>query len=274
MTRQNADNANKTNETTRNNAKHIDEGSVAIKNMSQAMGGINDSAEKIQHIVKTIEEVAFQTNLLALNAAVEAARAGEAGKGFAVVADEVRNLAQRSAQAAKDTTELIHDTVERVRTGSQVAEALDASFSQIEGGSQSVSRLIAEITNATNEQAQGVDQVNTAMAQMDKVTQENAANAEETASAAVELSDEAKNLNGMVARLVSMVEGKRSTIISHSSSSSPGHSASARDENSFRHKQNSNAGIIQKAPRMLTGGGSASVMRPSEVIPLDDTDDF
>ncbi len=208
MTRQNADNANKTNETTLRNNKLITAGAVAVGNMSNAMTEITDSAEQISRIIKTIEDIAFQTNLLALNAAVEAARAGEAGKGFAVVADEVRNLASRSAQAARDTTQLIQTTIERVRNGSDIAKELDSSFTEIEEGSNSVARLIGEITSATNEQAQGVDQVNTAVAQMDKVTQSNAATAEEAASAAEELSAQADALHGMVGELVGLVEGR------------------------------------------------------------------
>ncbi len=209
MTRQNADNANKANDSTIVNNKTIAAGASAVENMSQAMGEISDSSEKISNIVKTIEEIAFQTNLLALNAAVEAARAGEAGKGFAVVADEVRNLAQRSAQAARDTTELITGTVERVRHGSDIAGELGSSFKEIESGSQSIAHLVSEITAATNEQAQGVDQVNTAVAQMDKVTQQNAANAEESASASEELSGQADHLNNMVQDLIALVQGSR-----------------------------------------------------------------
>ncbi len=209
MTRQNADNSAKTADTTHQNVQLIGEGAKAVENMSGAMAEISDSAEKIGNIIKTIEEIAFQTNLLALNAAVEAARAGDAGKGFAVVADEVRNLAQRSAQAARDTAELIQGTVTRVKNGSEIAAELDASFREIDLGAQGVGKLVGEISAATSEQAQGVDQVNTAVAQMDKVTQSNAASAEECASASEQLSAQAEGLKGMVDNLVALVTGAR-----------------------------------------------------------------
>lgn len=209
MTRQNASNANQTNQTTMRNNTLIETGANAVNNMSQAMSEISDSAVQISHIIKTIEEIAFQTNLLALNAAVEAARAGEAGKGFAVVADEVRNLAGRSAQAARDTTSLIQTTIERVKNGSGIAQQLDGSFKEIRDGSQEVSKLINEITAASDEQAQGVDQVNVAVAQMDKVTQSNAATAEQSATAVGELSEQVGTLDEMVQELVELLRGKK-----------------------------------------------------------------
>ncbi|MDR1534736.1 MAG: methyl-accepting chemotaxis protein [Planctomycetota bacterium] len=269
MTRQNADNANKTNDTTNHNNQLIAGGSTAVANMSRAMGEISDSAERINRIIKTIEDIAFQTNLLALNAAVEAARAGEAGKGFAVVADEVRNLAGRSAQAARDTTQLIQTTIERVRNGSEIAGELDKGFKGIEEGSRSVSRLISEITSATNEQAQGVDQVNTAVAQMDKVTQNNAATAEESASAAEELSAQASALNEMVDSLVVLVDGK--LRIGGPAAKAPAGPSRGRPGG---------------PPRLPGPGGDSGASAParerrrvkaipaSELIPLDRDDDF
>ena len=269
MTRQNADNANKTNSTTQTNNKLIATGAGAVDNMLRAMEEINQSAEQINRIIKTIEDIAFQTNLLALNAAVEAARAGEAGKGFAVVADEVRNLAGRSAQAARDTTHLIQTTIERVKNGSEIAGELSTSFRSIEDGSQSVSRLIAEITAATNEQAQGVDQVNTAVAQMDKVTQANAAAAEEASSAAEELSAQAMSLNGMVDRLIGMVRG---VVV-------PGHDRSPGGQPTMKVRRvdavrPSPAGGSRAGESKGAARGGMKMLPASEVIPLDDDDGF
>jgi methyl-accepting chemotaxis protein len=209
MTRKNADNAARTSDTTARTVELIDGGVKAVDNMSQAMGEISDSSNEIGRIIKTIEEIAFQTNLLAVNAAVEAARAGEMGKGFAVVADEVRNLALRSAQAAGDTDSLIKSTVERVRHGAEIAAVLDSSFKEIDTGAKDVGKLIGEISRATNEQAQGVDQVNTAVARMDKVTHQNAASAGECASASEALSTQAVALEGMIDDLAGLVTGTR-----------------------------------------------------------------
>ncbi len=273
MTRQNADNANKTNETNKRNNKLIGDGATAVKNMSTAMGEINDSAEKISRIIKTIEDIAFQTNLLALNAAVEAARAGEAGKGFAVVADEVRNLAQRSAQAARDTTELIEGTVARVKNGTEIASQLDSSFTEIETGSSAVSRLIAEITSATNEQAQGVDQVNTAVAQMDKVTQQNAANAEETASSSEELSSQSANLSSIVGDLVVIVEGAGANKRMDSSVRPVGAAKTAAKAAPMRTAQPMKALAAPSGASAATGRSAPAqrkVVNSSDIIPLDE----
>ncbi|MBU0718019.1 MAG: methyl-accepting chemotaxis protein, partial [Planctomycetes bacterium] len=182
-------------------------GDQTMSQLNQAMTGINESSDKISKIIKVIEEIAFQTNLLALNAAVEAARAGEHGKGFAVVADEVRNLAMRAAQAAKETTGLIEDAVHKSQQGTQVAGEVGEVLTQIASGVGKVSELIGEISQAGQEQAQGVEQVNTAVSQMDRVTQQNAATAEESAAAAEELSAQAMTVKATVDELTALVHG-------------------------------------------------------------------
>ena len=256
MTRKNADNANLTSTSTTHTVKLIDEGTKAVGNMSTAMTEISDSAGKISQIIKTIEEISFQTNLLALNAAVEAARAGEAGKGFAVVADEVRNLAQRAAQAARDTSELIEGTVTRVKNGSEVAAQLEAGFTEIDSGAKQVGTLITEITTATNEQAQGVDQINTAVGQMDKVTQANAANSEECASASEELSAQAEALQGMVNSLVALVTGKAGHSAAPPRRAAPKPAAAAK----------------KPAPKRLAAPAKAA--KHEDPIPMGGGDDF
>ncbi|MDR1535383.1 MAG: methyl-accepting chemotaxis protein [Planctomycetota bacterium] len=207
MTRRNADNAAKANDTMRHTGALVAEGAGYMTEMTEAMTGISGSADQISRIIKTIEGIAFQTNLLALNAAVEAARAGEVGKGFAVVADEVRSLAQRSAQAARDTTALIQGAVERIHQGSDIAGRLGKSFSDIKESAGTITQAMKDIAAATNEQAQDIDQVNTAVAQMDKTTQQNAAGAEESAAAAEKLSDQAARLDEMVNDLARLARG-------------------------------------------------------------------
>ncbi len=206
MTRKNADNAKDANTLMRNGSKLIGEGSEAVADMSGAMNDIKDSSDKIRQILGVIEGIAFQTNLLALNAAVEAARAGEAGKGFAVVADEVRILAQRSAQAAKDSATLINNTVSNVATGASITANIKDRFTGITDNTAKIAAMLGEISNATNEQAQGIDQVNSSVAQIDKITQENAQSADQSARASVGLNDDSQKTMQTVEELNSTLE--------------------------------------------------------------------
>ena len=207
MSSRNAEDIQRTNEETTQVVTQIEEGSGAVSDMTGAMSEIDDSAGKIGLIIKTIEEIAFQTNLLALNAAVEAARAGEAGKGFAVVADEVRNLAQRSAQAAHETTELIQGTVDRVRRGGKISQRLDEMFHQIENNAQNVGRLIGKIAAAINEQTKGIQQISTAVQEIDRAAQQNADSAEKAKLSARAIEEEAENLSSATSNLHRLVYG-------------------------------------------------------------------
>jgi methyl-accepting chemotaxis protein len=198
MTKQNADNSNQAKILASEARTAADEGDSSMKRMAEAIRQIKTSSDNTAKIVKSIDDIAFQTNLLALNAAVEAARAGEAGKGFAVVAEEVRNLAMRSAEAAKNTANMIEESVKNADGGVKITEEVAKSLGQIVDRTGKVGDLIAEIAAASNEQALGIEQVNTAVAQMNQVTQSNAANSEESASAAEELSSQASELANMV----------------------------------------------------------------------------
>lgn len=210
MVKRNAETAQQAATLAGNAMECSERGNQSMQRMSQAMQDIGKSAEQTAHILKTIDEIAFQPNLLALNAAVEAARAGEAGRGFAVVAEEVRNLAMRSAEASKNTTTLIQQSVQSARSGSEIATEVGQSLTEIRGVSAKVSTLIAEIAAATREQSTGIEQVNTAVAQMDKVTQSSAAEAEECAASAEELASQAESLRESVMDLSRLVGGNGS----------------------------------------------------------------
>ncbi len=207
MTKTNADNANQANDIVKESTNDMNQAQGVMVELTASMEEILKAGEETQKIVKTIDEIAFQTNLLALNAAVEAARAGEAGAGFAVVADEVRNLAMRAAVAAKNTADLIEGTVKKVGDGSELVGKTNDAFAQVITGAVKVGELVAEIATASNEQAGGIEQVNSVVAEMDKVTQKTAANAEESASASEEMNAQAEQMKSIVAEMIALVSG-------------------------------------------------------------------
>lgn len=186
------------------------EGANEMKSMMNSMDEIKESSSEIGKIIKVIDEIAFQTNILALNAAVEAARAGQAGKGFAVVAEEVRNLAQRSARAANDTSEIIEKNILLSEQGVNAAAKVNESLISINDKVSQVNSLIADITNASREQAEGISQVNNTIVEIDKVTQINAANSEETSAASQELSAQAATLKDIADTINKLVNGAKS----------------------------------------------------------------
>jgi len=184
----------------------IGQANNAMAELILSMEAISRSSQETSKIIKTIDEIAFQTNLLALNAAVEAARAGESGRGFAVVAEEVRNLSMRAAEAAKTTESMIETTVASVSVGSVLTDRTSAAFAAVAEKVARVAELVSHITAATREQAQGIGQINTAVAQIDRMTQHNAATSEETASASEELRVRADDMRRYIDDLQNLID--------------------------------------------------------------------
>jgi len=246
MTNNNAENANQANTLMQEANSVVTDANQSMGELTKSMEEISKASEETSKIVKTIDEIAFQTNLLALNAAVEAARAGEAGAGFAVVADEVRNLAMRAADAAKDTSELIEGTVKKVTDGAALVEKTNEAFKQVTDSSAKVGSLVAEISSASKEQADGIGQVTTAVSEMDNVVQQNAAGSEE-------LSSQANELSNKVGIMLEIVEGEKS----------------GRSETTALPQ----AGSRSTGSKKMLSHNTKEV-RPDQVIPFDDDDDF
>jgi methyl-accepting chemotaxis protein len=266
MTKQNADHANQAKAMMTEALQIIDDVTHHMNDMAGAIVEITKSSEETGKIIKTIDEIAFQTNLLALNAAVEAARAGEAGAGFAVVADEVRNLAIRASDAAKNTSNLIENTITAVRKGNELTKATQEAFKGNAAISKKIGQLVDEIATASEEQSHGISQVNIAVAEMDKVTQATSANAEESAAAAEELNAQAGQMKVYVGDLVMVVGGSKKGSV-------PVHPAVISHAGNSRRVAGP-ARIALPAPVKKAGGRGAFKAKektaPGEVIPLNE----
>jgi methyl-accepting chemotaxis protein len=269
MTKQNADNAGQAKVMMGDARRIVEKVSGHMDEMSKAIVEITKTSEETSRIIKTIDEIAFQTNLLALNAAVEAARAGEAGAGFAVVADEVRNLALRAAEAAKTTNNLIENTIKAVKNGNDLTRMTQEAFKENIAIAGKIGQLVDEIATASQEQAHGIAQVNSAVAEMDKVTQQQAASAEESASASEELNAQAEQMKVFVADLVAVVGGTGNGrgfpggVQKRKWSSSSADSANLPKED---RKQKGKPLIVRDKDR----SAKAKSLRPDQALPLEE----
>ncbi|RPI62835.1 MAG: hypothetical protein EHM48_03480 [Planctomycetaceae bacterium] len=282
MTKQNAANAAEAKNLAAAARAAADKGTDAMGRMTAAINDIKTSSDATAKIIKTIDEIAFQTNLLALNAAVEAARAGEAGKGFAVVAEEVRNLAMRSAEAAKNTANMIEGSVKNSENGVLITQEVGKILGEIAEGNRKVNDLVGEIAAASNEQSQGIEQISTAVGQMDQVTQSTAANAEESASAAEELSAQAQELNNMVQELQTLVNGagsSRQAGATHGNAAHTGtthggttHSDFHADSSKSAARKTGKTGLKATSRKGHQAGSEMKRPNPEDVIPMEKDD--
>ena len=257
MTKRNDDSAQSAKLLSGETRRAADAGNTDMAEMRLAMDAIKSSSDDIAKIIKTIDEIAFQTNILALNAAVEAARAGEAGAGFAVVAEEVRALAQRSATAAKETADKIEDSIAKSEHGAAISAKVASSLDIIVDKARRVDDLVAGIASASQEQNSGIGQINAAVGQMDKVTQANAGNAEETAAAAEELSGQSGSLKDIVGQLRLLVGG-----------GSAGKTAAAIESVTTR------TPVPAKAPTVRPASQPAGIIRTPAPAAVSSHDDF
>ena len=262
--KQNTENAVTANQVSNQAKSTAETGNLKMKDMVRAMGEINESAKNISKIIKAIDEIAFQTNLLALNAAVEAARAGKHGKGFTVVAEEVRNLAQRSAKAAKETAEMIEGAISKTDIGTKIADETAKVLEEIAIGSVKATDLMGEIAAASKEQTQGINQISQGLGQLDNVTQQNTATAEEAASASEELSSQSMQLKEMVEKF--NLKNDKKTVNAYVSS----HKVEKHEPKKITETKQS---IAYKSKKIEKPHGSVKPeANPDKMITLDDNE--
>ena len=266
MTRQNAENTAQCDQVLKDEAApNFQVISDRIEKMKSAIQETVQASDETSKIIKTIDEIAFQTNLLALNAAVEAARAGEAGAGFAVVADEVRNLAMRAAEAAKNTSELIEGSNKRIKDASVLTEQVIEAIGENAKIAHRVTQLSEEIAAATQEQAHGLSQVNIAVSEMDKVTQQAAANAEESASAAEEMNAQAVQMEQHVHDLMAIIGGEDNSTRIHAQV------LRERKASALSTRRRVPAGrAVLKRGQDATALDRGRLVRPEDILPLEE----
>ena len=270
MTKQNASNSGQADSLMKQANQVVIKANASMGQLTTSMQEISKASEETSKIIKTIDEIAFQTNLLALNAAVEAARAGEAGAGFAVVADEVRNLAMRAADAAKNTAVLIEGTVKKVSDGATLVKTTNYAFREVAVSTAKVGELLGEITAASTEQSQGIEQVNIAVTEMDKVTQQNAATAEESAAASEELNAQAEEMKSFVHELSAMVGGN--AAVPADSLHTVRRPKVAMQARQAPQKSLTIAKRPAKGKAMDMAHHRSKEVHPNDIIPMDDND--
>jgi methyl-accepting chemotaxis protein len=269
MTKQNANNAQQADLLMTETSQVMGDANLSMGELNQSMKEISVASEETAKIIKTIDEIAFQTNLLALNAAVEAARAGEAGAGFAVVADEVRNLAMRAAEAAKNTANLIEGSVKKIKNGAAIVDKTNQAFSMANSKAKKIGELVGEIAAASREQAQGFEQINKAVIEMDKVVQSNAAQAEESSSASEEMLAQSEQMKGNFRELVVLINGR------HTQLNGPTIQTTSTAKQSLVKRSGKNLPPVSKqkgSGRMDLTQVKQKPISPSKVIPLDEED--
>jgi len=249
LTMRNSDNATKANDLSNEVKNIVKEANNLMKHMVNAMSDIKSSSQEISKVIKVIDDIAFQTNILALNAAVEAARAGEAGAGFAVVADEVRNLAHRSAEAAKETSAMIENSLNKTQVGVKNTEEVDKILKQINESVETSATLMEEVSIASSEQTKGLDEITKAVQQISSTAQSNASVSEETSSSADDLTNQAENLKIIVNQLNAILNGDESGSAEEIPTS-----------------------ITTKKNKLINT--SKPQIKPSMIIPMDNDDNF